>query len=204
MAHRNIYLIRHGQYQAGATRGEDYGLTALGRTQAALIADAFRHVPIHAIRCSTLRRAIETAQAISMALGVSQMIIEPDNDLREAIPCIPAHFAERLAQFMPDFTPEQAEAERARADAGFARYFRPPDEQTAQADGEARHEIIVCHGNLIQYYTCLALGAGIDRWLNLETYHGGISHVQIGASGLMKVIGFNSLGHIPPELRTHH
>ena len=84
-----IYLVRHGENVANITkefshRLVDYDLTDKGRLQASQTADYFRslskNVSIGAIYSSPLKRAMQTADAISAAVGVPYTVVE---DFRE-------------------------------------------------------------------------------------------------------------------------
>ena len=89
-----VYLVRHGENVANITkefshRLVDYDLTDKGRLQASQTADYFRslsknvsikNVSIGAIYSSPLKRAMQTADAISAAVGVPYTVVE---DFRE-------------------------------------------------------------------------------------------------------------------------
>jgi broad specificity phosphatase PhoE len=81
-----ILLVRHGSTdhnRAGLMRGwTDDPLSALGRRQAALTAAALmsQKPPAAGVFCSTLPRAVETAQILAQALALPVL---PRDDLRE-------------------------------------------------------------------------------------------------------------------------
>ena len=89
-----LYLVRHGENVANITkefshRLVDYDLTDKGRLQASQTADYFRSLSknvsikndsIGAIYSSPLKRAMQTADAISAAVGVPYTVVE---DFRE-------------------------------------------------------------------------------------------------------------------------
>ena len=84
-----IYLVRHGENVANITkefshRLVDYDLTDKGRLQASQTAEYFRtlaeSVHIDRICSSPLKRAMQTADAISAAVGVPYTVVE---DFRE-------------------------------------------------------------------------------------------------------------------------
>ena len=89
-----LYLVRHGENVANITkefshRLVDYDLTDKGRMQASQTADYFRSLSknvsikndsIGAIYSSPLKRAMQTADAISAAVGVPYTVVE---DFRE-------------------------------------------------------------------------------------------------------------------------
>ena len=76
-----LYFVRHGESEANilrviSNRGYRYGLTARGQQQAVTLAQYLQHVPISGIFSSPLRRAVETADILSRALGRSYHITE--------------------------------------------------------------------------------------------------------------------------------
>lgn len=79
----SLILVRHGLTdwnQQGRLLGRTHiELNALGRAQAAAVADALRHEAIDAVFASPLRRAQETAEPIATQLGAT-VTTEPDLD----------------------------------------------------------------------------------------------------------------------------
>lgn len=76
-----VYLVRHGENVANLTlelssRRVDYALTEKGRLQAAQTGEHFRGMGIDQIYASPLKRAVETAQIIGAALGLTPVVLE--------------------------------------------------------------------------------------------------------------------------------
>ena len=188
---RKIYLVRHGQYAAEATANDGLGgsLTDLGRRQAELTAERFSAMPIDIIFHSGLRRARETAEIIASRLpGVN---VCESALLRECIPCIPLGYEAAFASL----TREQVQRDAQQAREAYEAHFTPaPD-----AD---RHDLLVCHGNIILYFMLRALGAPVGLWVNAGTYHCGVGEVWVRADGRTSLVTHNDCGHLPPELRT--
>src|SRR4051812_39711925 len=75
-----FYLIRHGNI--AVTPGVLYGrtpgihLNEEGRAQAHSMADRFRAIPVTALYCSPLERAVETAQPLADVLKLPMQINE--------------------------------------------------------------------------------------------------------------------------------
>jgi serine/threonine-protein phosphatase PGAM5 len=200
MATRTLYLVRHGQYRhmetdrdAGVTVEQacklDAGLTPVGIEQARLTAQRLNSLLISAIHCSTLPRALETAEII--AQGFPAVPLHRSRALWECIPCVPPARAESFARlFIGDLSPGQRQAEKA-----FDRYFK-------RARGDDKREIVVSHGNLIRYFICSILQAPPESWVNMNSYNCGISQVQIESSGPISLVSYNDVGHLPRHLRT--
>jgi broad specificity phosphatase PhoE len=77
-----LVLVRHAEpdWETARQKGADPALTALGRQQAAVLAEHLRDLPIVALYCSPLARARETAAAIAAA---QQLTATPVQDLAE-------------------------------------------------------------------------------------------------------------------------
>ncbi len=70
-----IYFVRHGQSEANiirelSNRGWRHGLTEKGRAQAAALGEALKGANATRIYTSVLKRAVETGQILSTALGI--------------------------------------------------------------------------------------------------------------------------------------
>ncbi|HWU51531.1 MAG TPA: histidine phosphatase family protein, partial [Tahibacter sp.] len=101
----------------------------------------------------------------------------------------------RNAEVMAKEKPEDAAACKARLDRVFATYFRP-------AQGAARTEVFVCHGNVIRYLVTRALGVDTAAWLEMSVGHASLTRIRVEADGRFKVIAVGDVGHIPTNLRT--
>lgn len=191
MATRTIYLVRHGLHDSEHSRHDKLGsgLTPVGVEQAKLTAQRLSSLPISAIYCSTLRRAVETAEII--AREFPDILLQRSRLLWECIPCIPRNFAELFV----DIPAEKIAQDRERAGRAFDRHFK-------RARGKDKHEIVVCHGNLIRYFVCRVLQLEIEDWVDMDMSNCGISTVLIGSNGRMVLVSHNDVGHLPYHLIT--
>jgi serine/threonine-protein phosphatase PGAM5 len=191
MALRIITLIRHGQYNQIYEPDERGGsLTRTGELQAALVGQRLKEFPPSAIYASPLRRAQETATIVAKVL---ELPIETVSDLAEVIPVIPLEDEAAIQRHLADRDEEAILEEKARADAAYARFFRPPLE-------EEEHIALVCHGNIIRYFACRAMGAPVERWTSMETFHASISRCWVERDGRTRLVSLNELGHLPFNL----
>ena len=191
MAQRKILLVRHGQYEVEANVQDDLGgsLTDLGRRQAELTAQRFSTLAVEGIYHSGLRRAHETAEIIAGRLpGVE---LRESALLRECVPCIPVGFE----AIFTHLTPEQIDMNAQQARAAYDAHFTPA------VDGD-RHDLLVCHGNIMRYFMLRALMAPVELWANAGTYNCGISEVWVNDHGRTSLVSHNDSGHLPAELRT--
>ena len=197
MAVRTLYLVRHGEYDHSDLRNSRVGkgLVASGKAQAELTGKWLAGLGVHftAFHSSTYRRAAETAAIIATYLP--HLALHRTGGLRECL--APGLHETREGsdgqEPGPDASP-QAQS-RAHVEAAFSRFFR-------SARSEDRHELLVCHGNLIRCLLHCALG--IEPWgtMPLGTHNCGVTRVRIDPQGQMMLLTYNEIGHLPIELWT--
>ncbi len=187
---RTIVLVRHGVYDETDTRDDEVGrgLIPEGREQARLTAKRLADWPQHVdvLRASTMTRARETAEIVGRALGMRPI---PDRDLCE---CEPPGYGR---MDMAGVTAGSRDSCAARLDAEFARYFRPSPARDSV-------EVLVCHGNVIRWLTCRALGADPKLWLGMSLANCSLTVIQVRPNGTFKITAVGDRGHLPPALQT--
>jgi serine/threonine-protein phosphatase PGAM5 len=185
-ASRTLFLIRHGIYdvQPGADEKTGNTLTALGREQAADVAARLAGLPLKfdAVTSSEFARARETGDIIAAKLGLP---CARDGLLNE---CGPTRFDQPAK-------PEQAAADAQLAQA-WARYTAPA------TNGAPVHELLVCHGNVIRWFVCRALGTDTRQWINMEIANCSLTVIQIRADGSIRLQMFNDASHVPLDKQT--
>jgi serine/threonine-protein phosphatase PGAM5 len=188
---RTIILVRHGVYDETDPRDAEIGKALLpeGREQARITGERLAGWPSHidVLRASTMTRARETAEIIARALpGLTPV---PDRNLRECEP--PGTHRGTMAGLEPG-DPDSCAA---RLDADLARYFRPsPDRDST--------EVLVCHGNVIRWLTCRALGADPKLWLGMSLANCSLTVIQVRPDGTFKITAVGDRGHLPVALQT--
>jgi serine/threonine-protein phosphatase PGAM5 len=185
---RTIYLVRHGAYlpdpKANPQTGP--GLSTLGIAQARLVGTRFRSMPIafDSLTASTMTRAQQTAaivhEQIADARAGSSAL------LRECTP--PARMPLREP-------PAALTACKEQLDAAFAKFFTP-------ATGADRHDILVCHGNVIRYLTTKALGVDAGSWIAMSVGHTSVTIIQVLDNDTFRVIAVGDIGHVPATLQS--
>ncbi|MBN1504337.1 MAG: histidine phosphatase family protein [Candidatus Eisenbacteria bacterium] len=190
-ASRTLYLIRHGFYDYHDERAPEIGkgLLPLGIAQARLTGSRLRSLPVRfsTVYFSTFTRARETALVIRQDLD-SLAVIESDL-LSE---CTPPTWREDV---MADQTQSELVACREQLEAAFAKFFVP-------SPGEPRHEVLVCHGNVIRYFVTRVLRVDPLSWLGMSIGNCSLTVVRVNSDGTMKLLLFGDVGHIPPNLQT--
>lgn len=174
---RLVVLVRHGQYEPAP----DGPLTEQGREQAALTAAHLgRTFSFNLAYASTLLRAKQTAHVIAQGL---ELRVRHSPLLAEGFPTkAPGHPTDSL----------RADAERFQA--AFERFFKAPKKRST--------DLLVCHGNIIRYFVCRALGIPPKVWLKFGTNHTGITRIVVKGNGDMGVASYNDTSHLPRKLIT--
>jgi serine/threonine-protein phosphatase PGAM5 len=65
------------------------------------------------------------------------------------------------------------------------------------------HDIVVCHGNVIRWLVCRALGVDPQAWLGMSIANCSLTIIQVKADGSCKLISFADSGHIPWSQTTY-
>jgi len=189
---RTLYLIRHGQYDHDDDRSSDIGkaLVPLGIAQSKLVANRLKSLPVKmsSLISSTMTRARQTAMIINQ--DFPELELQQTRLIRE---CTPPTWRKDI---MEREEPEELKICTDNLDVAFVKYF------VSSPDEEDRNDIIVCHGNVIRYFVTKVLKVETMSWLQMTTGNCGLTVVRIKPDGSMKLVSFNDMGHIPPNLRT--
>lgn len=188
---RTIYLIRHGDYDHEDNREPDVGkgLIPLGIAQARLVSARLLSLPIKitSLHSSTMTRARQTALIINQDFPHLQLL--QSKLLRE---CTPPTWRKDISDEVP---PPVLLKCKTTLDEAFSIYFTP----SPLID---QHDIIVCHGNVIRYFVTKVLKINSMSWLGMIISNCSITMIKIYADGSKKLLSFNDVGHIPPNMQT--
>lgn len=188
MAVRYLYLVRHGQFDPDERANPNGVLTPLGKRQAEHTVKAFKDLPINCIHVSTLPRAIQTAEPLIKAFPEARL-----HRARRLIECIPPVTTLLREGFFKDYTDAQLAQQAQHAERAWEHYFK----RTGATD---RHEILVCHGNLIRYLALRAMELDPTAWVNLASHNCGITRIAVNTEGQTSLISYNEIGHLPATL----
>ena len=189
---RTIYLIRHGEYDINDSRDEFVGkeLTPLGIAQTRLLAARLKSMSINfsSLSSSTMMRARQTALILNQ--GFPELELIQDSLICE---CTPPTWREDI---MADETESELTKCKENIEKAFKEYFIPsPDEKD-------RHDLIVCHGNVIRYFVTKVLNVDTMSWLQMSITNCSLTIIRINSDGKMKLDTFSDYGHIPENMRT--
>lgn len=192
--HRLLYLVRHGAYEHEAGASVDDGrLTDLGRQQASLLADRLAGVPFDTVHHSTALRAVQTADVLAFSLA--DIPRHADDLLRECIPSVPDD--EVLTDSQKEFFAQLPPGVRAE---GPLQAKAALDAYTTVGETDTR-ELVVSHGNLINHFAARAMDAPSHGWLRPVDYHCGLTVIRYSSEAAPRLLSYNDVGHLPPELR---
>jgi serine/threonine-protein phosphatase PGAM5 len=190
---RTIYLVRHGQYNHDE-KGDEFngkGLVPLGFAQARLLAARLKAMPVTftSLISSTMTRARQTAAVIQHFI--------PGLDMKQTpliCECTPPTWRQ-------DVMMEVNAADREECVRNIERFFR--EFFVPSPDAAARHDIVVCHGNVIRYIVAKVLRVDKMSWLQMSISNCSLTIVRILPDGTMKLDAFSDYGHIPENMRTY-
>ena len=184
-----LYLIRHGMYDYTDPADERIGrhLDSLGRVQAKLVGARLASLPVKADRLvsSNFTRAMETADLIG-----ERMHLAPSRDslIRECSP----------TSVNPNFRfdyPGEGDSSVAQLERAWAKYATKPGDKDS-------YDVLVCHGNVIRWFACKALGVDTRNWLNMDVGNGSITAIVVRADGMTRLATLSDTGHLPIEAQT--
>jgi serine/threonine-protein phosphatase PGAM5 len=62
--------------------------------------------------------------------------------------------------------------------------------------------VLVCHGNVIRYLVCRALGVDTKAWGSMGIRHASITEVFVRADGAVRLVTYGDAGFQPPALQS--
>lgn len=198
-----LVAIRHGETAWNAERrlqGQlDIPLNALGRRQAARLADALRHEGLDAVVASDLGRAWQTAQALAAPLGLP-LTAEPG--LRErAFGVMEGHTYEDIEQRWPEFAarwkardPGFAAPDGGESLEGFYARCVAAAERVARAFA-GRSVALVCHGGVLDCLYRAATRVSLDAPRSWQLGNAAVNRLLHTPQGL-SLVGWNDQHHL--------
>lgn len=217
-AYRNLFLIRHGQYDTSAEGDENRKLTVLGHEQGRQTGvrlahwfnldkeralkkftdenpdaspDDFNYPKVQVIQ-SSMTRAKETSSEIQEIFKSAKVDFEfaGQSDLLREGPPYPTE--PKLTQWAQKHTYWE---ESARIESGFRTFIHRADEKQEHES----NELVVCHANVIRYFLCRVLQIPPEAWLRFSLRHGSITWVRISPSGSVSIRSVGEAGYMPVD-----
>ncbi len=182
-----LFLVRHGEtvwnketrLQGG---GSDIDLNDLGKKQAELAAEALRGEKLNAIVCSTLKRALYTAQAIAR---YHDLEVQTYAGLKEIdAGSIDGLKGEEISKTYPEFFKEWASGHIERIPGGESLHEVQARAWIVVEDLKRRYSpgkvVLVSHTFVTSTIICRALGVDLRLSRRLSASNGGISLLEFG------------------------
>lgn len=185
---RNVFLIRHGQFDRKTGR-----LTDLGRQQANLTALRLKDIKQHFsnIYYSSMPRAQETAEIIHQTLNWANA--KSDDGLREGGPVEPIPL---LTHFKMDERSYHIDGPR--MESTFRKYFyRHSSSMKFQT-----YDLLVAHGNILRFLLLRALQLPPAAWMRIALTHCSITWIMCHPDGTVSAFLVGDSGHLPKRLVT--
>jgi serine/threonine-protein phosphatase PGAM5 len=163
-------------------------LNALGHEQAMLAGERLARLPVKigALVSSDFTRARETANDMGPILGLEPAL---DSLIHE---CTPKTVR---ADLMKNEKPAEVALCESNLEAAWKKYMQPSPEADTYA-------VLVCHGNVIRWFACKALGVDTQHWASMDIGNGSITVIGVRADGSTKLAALSDTGHIPPDRQT--
>lgn len=185
MARTTLYLVRHGEQDPAA---DDSGLSALGRAQAAALAERLAGTTFDVFHHSSLTRARQTAEILAGRLaGVTPHACELVLD-RTPTPGPGSRYPRRYDGFFAGVpAPER--------DPGGGRIQAAVDAlgEIGEVD---RTDLVVTHNFVIGWFVRHVLDAPEWRWLGLNQANCGLTVVAWETGRAPALISHNDTGHL--------
>ncbi|MCB0421299.1 MAG: histidine phosphatase family protein [Bdellovibrionales bacterium] len=189
MGTKYLHLVRHGQYIMDKDQKKYGQLTTLGRFQARRTGKRLNEYAISVVHVSTMIRAQETGEIVLD--GLNSVKWRNSSLLIEGIPQFPKELIKRQK-----LEKSKIREAKQRMDSAFKKFFNP-----YKGKGE-RHEVLVCHGNIIRYLVAKSIEVDTSKWINFDIFQCSISTVAIEPDGKRRLLTFGEIGHIPIKKRT--
>src|ERR1700739_3970177 len=190
-----LLLVRHAlPRRSEPGQGSDPDLSDEGRAQVARLPDALARFPVTRVSSSPQRRAIQTAEPVAAARGltidIDDRFAEYDRDLPVYIPIehIRAEMPEEWARLARGHLPGAVDE-----DAFQARVRAAVDDLVAAADPEDTVAVF-SHGGVINVLLHEILGTA--RLLSFPVDYASVTRLLFSRSGQATVAGVNSTEHV--------
>ncbi len=145
-------------------------------------------IAFSSLTSSTMTRARQTAQVIGRDFPGLELKQEPS--ISECTP----------PTWRKDIMAEEKAEEMEQCVKNIEGFFK---ERFVPSPGAAdRHDLVVCHGNVIRYIAAKVLRVDTMSWLQMSISNCSLTIVRVNPDGTMKLDAFGDYGHIPENMRT--
>jgi broad specificity phosphatase PhoE len=193
-----LLLVRHAEPKRveGLGAPADPTLTALGRKQSAALATWLADEPIDHVVSSPLRRAVETARPLAIALGLDVEVLDGLAEWdRESDSYIPVEeLRETKDERWQLMVEERWEEMEGGVDPNAFRAAVMAAAEDVISRFPSRSVVAICHGGVINAYLGSVLGLSRVLWFHPE--YTSISRVAASSGGIRSIVSLNETGHL--------
>jgi serine/threonine-protein phosphatase PGAM5 len=65
-----------------------------------------------------------------------------------------------------------------------------------------RHDVLVCHGNVIRWFVSRAVSGDPRHWLSMDIGNGSLTILAVRPDGSVRLVCFSDVGHLPVSKQT--
>ncbi len=198
-----FYLIRHGETdwnKGGRYQGwTNIELNEAGREQARLLGERFKYLPLDAVYVSPLKRAMETAEAVGKAKGLTPIVDEHFKEINfgEWEGHTIAELSEKYGKAYTDFfanpfshpMPGEGSFQNVmqRAIAGF---------EALEQERKGQNIAIISHGGLLRVMLVGLLGLGEEFYRKTWMTNTSITMLDVMEDGRRLLMTLNDKAHL--------
>ncbi|WP_420624047.1 histidine phosphatase family protein [Candidatus Poriferisodalis sp.] len=193
-----LVFVRHGQPERVVRhdgRPADPPLSEIGRQQAGAVAEWLAEMGIDALYSSPMRRALETAEAIGAATGLTSAVrdglSEFDRDSPAYVPMEVMKETDR-AQWNKLVSGSFGDAERS---ALFVATVNGAVDEIV-ADHRSQRVAVACHGGVVNAYLARCLGLPTETFLRFDVDYTSVTRVFASSRGHRSVLSVNERTHL--------
>ena len=87
----------------------------------------------------------------------------------------------------------------------FTSVYVPKDDSQSYARataGTTTHDVLVCHGNVIRWFVCKALGVDLNQWTRMDIANASLTVITIRSDGTTRLEIFGEVAHLPIAKQT--
>ncbi len=193
-----LVFVRHGQPKS-VVRNDgqpaDPPLSETGQQQASAVAGWLAEMSIDALYASPMRRALQTAQAISAATNLTPIVREGLSEFdRDSPAYVPIEILKETDRERWDELATGAFGDAERTAAFVTAVNETVDEIVA--DHRSQRVALACHGGVVNAYLARCLGFDSDAFLRFDVDYTSVTRVFASSRGHRSVLSVNERTHL--------
>ena len=196
-----LVFVRHGQPERVVRHDgqpADPPLSETGRQQAAAVGEWLGEMGIDALYSSPMRRALETAEAISAVTGLSPAVREGLSEFdRDSPAYVPMEVLKETDRERWNELATGSFGDTDRTTLFIAAVNQAVDQIVA--DHRSQRVALACHGGVVNAYLARCLGFDADTFLRFDVDYTSVTRVFASSQGHRSVLSVNERTHLRPH-----